>query len=226
MVMKTRVMAEAWISVSRSGHWTRLSSAQQEAKNPSTPPRWRRSAGACVLGARRFSESLARCFRSRSSWRRARRLILSAGAASAAGSAVRGRRGLHGRLGVAGPALELLEVDPALGELGLGYVGGLGDLGVVLGVRLLVALGLDLSRLLLGLASLLGLALCTRLRHVRRSAGFLVRGVMTTPAAVLAHLDPVRRVSPRLVGLVIAPLAVLAGEGYGDSYVSASHLLS
>ena len=28
--MKTRVIAEAWIRVSRSGHWTRLSSAQPE----------------------------------------------------------------------------------------------------------------------------------------------------------------------------------------------------
>ena len=50
IVMKTRVIAEAWIRVSRSGHWTRLSSAQQEAKNPRTPPRWRFSAGAGSFG--------------------------------------------------------------------------------------------------------------------------------------------------------------------------------
>ena len=34
MEMNTRVTAEAWIKVSRSGHWTRFSSAQQEAMNP------------------------------------------------------------------------------------------------------------------------------------------------------------------------------------------------
>ena len=86
IVMKTSVIAEAWISVSRSGHWTRLSSAMQEAKNPRTPPRWRFSAGAGSLGARRRSESLARCLRSFSSWRRARRLILSAGSAAFGGA--------------------------------------------------------------------------------------------------------------------------------------------
>ena len=158
MVMKTSVIAEAWISVSRSGHWTRLSSAQQEAKKPSTPPRWRRSTGAWVLGARRFSESLARCF--------AVALLLTAGAAADLVDRLGLRPADVGLGAQPGPTLELLEVDAALGELGLGYVGGLGDLRLVLGVRLFVALGLDLSRLLLGLASLLGLALCTRLRHV------------------------------------------------------------
>ena len=39
IVMNTSVIADAWIRVSRSGHWTRLSSAQQEMKNPITPPR-------------------------------------------------------------------------------------------------------------------------------------------------------------------------------------------
>ena len=126
--MKTRVIAEAWIRVSRSGHWTRLSSAQQEAKKPRTPPRWR-SGWAGALGARRFSESLARCFRSRSSCRRARRLILSAGSSGAPTSAREGA----GAAGVlARPALELVEVGAALGELGLDHVGRLGDLGVVL----------------------------------------------------------------------------------------------
>jgi hypothetical protein len=48
---------------------------------------------------------------------------------------------------------------------------------------------------------------------------------VTAPAAVLAHLDPVGRVAPRLVCLVITPLALLAGEGDSDSNVSASHLL-
>src|SRR5712675_963402 len=33
------VTAVAWTSVSRSGHWTFLSSAQQESRKPMTPPR-------------------------------------------------------------------------------------------------------------------------------------------------------------------------------------------
>ena len=36
---KMIVTAEAWTRVSRSGHWTFFSSAQQEAKKPMTPPR-------------------------------------------------------------------------------------------------------------------------------------------------------------------------------------------
>jgi hypothetical protein len=63
-----------------------------------------------------------------------------------------------------------------------------------------------------------------RLRDiVRRSAGFLVRGVPPAPAAVLAELDPVRIVPLGLLTLVVAPLALLASEGYGDSDVSARH---
>jgi hypothetical protein len=52
-----------------------------------------------------------------------------------------------------------------------------------------------------------------------------VRGVVTAPAAVLAHLDPVRVVAPVLVRLVVAALAFLASERYRDSYFSASHFL-
>ena len=55
------------------------------------------------------------------------------------------------------------------------------------------------------------------------SAGFLVRRVLAAPAAVLAELDPVRIVPLLLLGLVVAPLALLACEGHGDSNVSASH---
>ncbi len=133
IVMKTRVIAEAWISVSRSGHWTRRSSAMQEAKNPRTPPRWRFSAGAGSLGARRRSESLARCL--------SLLLLLAAGpAADLVGGLrvlrgradVRSRRGGRFRL-VVRAALELVEVDATLGELGLDHVGRLADLGVVLG---------------------------------------------------------------------------------------------
>ena len=57
-------------------------------------------------------------------------------------------------------------------------------------------------------------------------AGLLMRGVLATPAAVLAQLDSVRRIPPRLVRLVVAPLALLTREGDGDAYVSASHLTS
>lgn len=46
---------------------------------------------------------------------------------------------------------------------------------------------------------------------------------MAAPAAVLAHLDPVRRVPPRLVGLVIAPLAVFASQRHRNADISASH---
>jgi hypothetical protein len=48
-------------------------------------------------------------------------------------------------------------------------------------------------------------------------------GVAPTPPAVLAKLDAVRRVAPGLVGLVVASLALLAGEGDSDSNVSAGH---
>src|SRR5690606_16025449 len=43
------------------------------------------------------------------------------------------------------------------------------------------------------------------------------------PATVLAQLDAVGRVAPRLVGLVVAPLAALACKRHSDSDVSASH---
>src|SRR5829696_1760662 len=56
-------------------------------------------------------------------------------------------------------------------------------------------------------------------------ARFLVRRVLAAPAAVLAELDPVRIVALGLLGLVVAPLALLAGEGHGDSDVSAGHRL-
>jgi hypothetical protein len=40
---------------------------------------------------------------------------------------------------------------------------------------------------------------------------------------VLAHLDAIRVVALGLLRLVVAPLALLALKGDGDSYVSASH---
>jgi hypothetical protein len=50
-----------------------------------------------------------------------------------------------------------------------------------------------------------------------------MRRVLAAPTAVLAELDPVGVVPLALLCLVIAPLAFLAREGYGDSNVSASH---
>src|SRR5205085_5622148 len=47
--------------------------------------------------------------------------------------------------------------------------------------------------------------------------------VPLAPAAVLAQLDAVGIVSLRLVGLVVAPLALLAGEGHSDANVSTGH---
>jgi hypothetical protein len=43
------------------------------------------------------------------------------------------------------------------------------------------------------------------------------------PTAVLAKLDPIGMVALGLLGLVVAPLALLAREGDGDSDISASH---
>ena len=123
---------------------------------------------------------------------------------------------------------QLVEVRALLRELRLDHVGGLRDLGVVLGARV----GLARALRLLGGALLprppLGLSLRSGLRHrqaVPRSAGFLVRRVPAAPVAVLAQLDAVGRVPPRLIRLVIAPFALLASERHCDSNVSAGHWL-
>ena len=144
--MNTRVTAEAWIRVSRSGHWTRFSSAQQETRKPITAPRWRSCGSAAVC--RRFSDSLRRRSRSFSSRRRSRRLIRS-GAASA-GTPTSAREGAGARSssalrrvpppGRAPPArlppadsLQRLEVGSVLGQLRLDHLGRLRDLGPLLG---------------------------------------------------------------------------------------------
>jgi hypothetical protein len=49
-------------------------------------------------------------------------------------------------------------------------------------------------------------------------------GVLTAPLAVLAQADAIRIVSLGLVRLVVASLALLAGEGDSDTHVSAGHL--
>ena len=54
-------------------------------------------------------------------------------------------------------------------------------------------------------------------------ARLLVRRVLAAPVAEFAQLDPVRRVPPRLVGLVIAPFAVFASQRHCDADISASH---
>ncbi len=119
-----------------------------------TRPRWR-SVG-CEGASRRFADSLRRRSRSFSSRRRARRLILSsagasprplrppavptsaregAGAAKPASLLLLGRR-LGGLVAVGlRRAGQLVEVGALLRELRLDHVGGLRDLGVVLGLR-------------------------------------------------------------------------------------------
>lgn len=57
----------------------------------------------------------------------------------------------------------------------------------------------------------------------RSLASLLVRRVLAAPAAEFAHLDPVGRVSPRLVGLVVTPFAVSACQRHCDADISASH---
>ena len=99
---------------------------------------------------------------------------LSAGSASSDGAA-RARR--RRRLGLRRPAsasgsgsgacLSCSRSTPRSASSASATSAGLGDLGVVLGARLLGALGVDALALQLRLApALLGLALCTRLRHV------------------------------------------------------------
>jgi hypothetical protein len=46
----------------------------------------------------------------------------------------------------------------------------------------------------------------------------------TAPAAEFPQLYAIRIVAPALVGLVVAPLALLAGKRHRDSNFSASHL--
>ena len=105
---KIRVTAEAWTRVSRSGHWTFFSSAQQEARKPVTGPRRFSGFSACVpsgaLVARLAALLLLALL--------ARAALLAAllrGASAASGRRRRrratgpGPRGLRARLGL-GPA--------------------------------------------------------------------------------------------------------------------------
>ena len=237
MAMNTRVTAEAWTRVSRSGHWTRFSSAQQETRKPITAPRWRScgSAAAC----RRFSDSLRRRSRSFSSRRRSLRLIRSGAASGGAPTSARDGAGAGSSSAASagascaaassgGAPFSDVEVRSVLGQLRLDHLGRLRHLGALLGtavrapVELRLASGPRLSR------SPLCLSLRPSLRHrytSPRSAGLLVRGVPATPVAVLAQLEPIGSVATRLVRLVVASLALLAGERDGDSDFSAGHWL-
>jgi hypothetical protein len=49
-------------------------------------------------------------------------------------------------------------------------------------------------------------------------------GVLATPAAVLAQPDAIGVVALALIRLVVAVLALLAGEGDSDPNVSAGHV--
>jgi hypothetical protein len=48
-------------------------------------------------------------------------------------------------------------------------------------------------------------------------------GVLATPAAILAQTHPVGVVALALIRLVVAMLALLAGEGDSNANVSAGH---
>ena len=145
--------------VSRSGHWTRLSSAQQEAMNPVTRPRWRSTGSS--LGLRRSSEACAFACCSRS-WRLCSRRVSDFSFGSSSWAACRRRRGrAPAPAGVLALGAEGVDVGALLGELGLDDVGRLGHLRVVLGARLLGAFLAGQSRLARLALLALGLALCS-----------------------------------------------------------------
>ena len=194
---KIRVTAEAWTRVSRSGHWTFFSSAQQEMKKAMTGLRLLLGLVGLLLGDGALAFALALLL-----------LLLlglaalgarGAGGGLEVGGAVVGAAdvgagrggGLRGApLGCLGAGLGLgvrvarLRVDVLAVVLGLGArphdrldlgdVAGDGGLGVLLGPLLFRALGLGAPRLapLLRLlaAALLGLSLCPRLRHQPKRA--------------------------------------------------------
>src|SRR3954469_13997400 len=116
-------------------------------------------------------------------------------------------------------------------ELGLVDVGGLAvgpgddrgldlvDLADVLELTRDV-LAVDVLVLLLGLAILRSLAIAC---HDRGLPGLPMARVAAAPLAVFAQRDALGIVALGLVGLVVAPLALLAGEGDSDAHVSAGH---
>src|SRR5262245_19293511 len=123
--------------------------------------------------------------------------------------------------------VDLLQLRPRLGDEALAALAR--NVAVAVGLcrrrrraRLLLLLRLALlGRALdggaaLGLRAATGAALGTGLSgHL---AGLPVHSVPAAPTAVLLELDPIRRVPLRLLGLVIASLALRAGERDSDSY--------
>jgi hypothetical protein len=124
--------------------------------------------------------------------------------------------------------LDLLSLLQLLGSADLRLLDLGNRLSRATGVRVR-ALETAASRALSSLPLLLESLRLALLRLLARSchlesAGFLVRSMVAAPAAELAQLDSVRVVTPALVCLIVAPLALLAGKRYRNSNVSASHL--
>src|SRR6185312_5616470 len=57
----------------------------------------------------------------------------------------------------------------------------------------------------------------------RDLTGLPVAGLATAPLAVFPQRDAIRRVALALIGLIVAPLAILAGEGHSNAHVTAGH---
>src|SRR6185436_6758539 len=93
--------------------------------------------------------------------------------------------------------------------------------GDVLALRLLEPRLLVLVRLPARLAVFRPLAVACH--RVSGLPGLPVTGVAATPLAVLAQRDALGIVPLGLVGLIVAPLALLAGEGDTDAHISAGH---
>ena len=251
---KINVTAEAWTSVSRSGHWTFFSSAQHETKKAMIGLRRFSAFSVCCLAIARSRSrlrcSFSFCFAALRSAREGFEVSRSVDASSARPTSARDGAGafldglggsdgvrLHSRdrgaglgvgVGVASRRAYVLAVILGVCSrlercLELGHVARDRVLRVVLRPRLRGPFGRAGLALLLSLLAppLLSLLLCPGLRHRYREplTGLLVSRVAAAPAAVLADLDSVRRVPPRLVRLIVAALALLAREGDADSYV-------
>ena len=120
----------------------------------------------------------------------------------------------------------MLVVMLILGGFVLLWADRLSERAIFTTLTMTAALGVNVARtrLVLMVVTALGLALLRALAVTRHeSACLFVRGVLPAPAAVLLELDAIGRVPLRLVRLVVAPLALGAGERDRDSY-SGCHL--
>ena len=169
---------------------------------------------------------------------RGRRLVRSA-AASRRGAPTSAREGAGARLaasrgarpapsGSRSAASPRLEVGAVLGQLGLGDLGRLRHLGVVLGARSGSGRRSPCARGCCASRARRSAFRCARVFATApaRSAGLLVGVWRPHQRQYLRISIRSGRVAPRLVGLVVAPLALLAGERDGDSDVSAGHVSS